>query len=100
MKETLTLEEIQRILRIKKDYIEQQYHVKEIGVFGSYVQHRQTNRSDVDILVDFKKTISAFAYIRLKTELSDLLGCKVDLVAKRALKPHIGERILDEVIYL
>ena len=78
----------------------QQYHVKEMGVFGSYVQGRQTKRSDVDILVDFHETISAFSYVRLKAELTDLLGCKVDLVAKRALKPHIGKRILDEVIYL
>ena len=55
MKEILTLEEIQRILSMKKSYMEQQYHVKEIGVFGSYVQHQQTKRSDVDILVDFHR---------------------------------------------
>ena len=100
MKGTLTLEDIQRLLRLKKAYMEQQYHVKEIGVFGSYDQHQQTKRSDVDILVDFHKTISAFSYVRLKFELTDLLGCKVDLVAKQALKPHIGQRILDEVVYL
>ena len=100
MKETVTLEEIQQILRAKKSYIEEQYHVKEIGVFGSYVQGRQTKRSEVDILVDFHKTISAFVYVRLKAELTDLLGRKVDLVAKQALKPHIGERILGEVVYL
>ena len=100
MKESLTITEIKHILSEKKSYIEQQYHVKEIGVFGSYAQGRQTKRSDVDILVDFHKTISAFAYIRLKTELATLLGRKVDLVAKQALKPHIGKRILNEVIYL
>ena len=100
MKETLTLEDIQRILRMKKSYIEEQYHVKEIGVFGSYVQGRQTKKSDVDILVDFHKTISAFSYVRLKNELTELLGRNVDLVARRALKPHIGKRILDEVLYL
>ena len=100
MKEILTLEDILRILSVKKPYMEQQYHVKEIGVFGSYVQHQQTKRSDVDILVDFHKTISAFAYVRLKAELTDLLGCKVDLVSKQALKTHISKRILDEVVYL
>jgi len=30
--------------------------------------------------------------------LSDLLGVKVDLVMKQALKPAIGRRILDEVV--
>ncbi len=30
--------------------------------------------------------------------LSDKLDIKVDLVSKKALKPHIGKRILEEVI--
>jgi predicted nucleotidyltransferase len=34
----------------------------------------------------------------LEIYLTDLLGVKVDLVSKKALKPHIGERILKEVI--
>jgi hypothetical protein len=32
--------------------------------------------------------------------LSDLLGVKVDLVSRKALKPRIGERILKEVVYV
>jgi len=32
--------------------------------------------------------------------LSDKLKIKVDLVIKKALKPHIGKVILKEVIYL
>jgi predicted nucleotidyltransferase len=36
----------------------------------------------------------------VKNYLSDLLGVKVDLVLKKALKPHIGERILQEVIMI
>jgi predicted nucleotidyltransferase len=98
--DALTLETIQNALREKKTYMEQQYKIKEIGVFGSYVHGSQTQRSDIDILVDFHSTISAFAYVRLKIELSDLFGRKVDLVAKQALKPNIGKRILGEVKYV
>lgn len=29
-----------------------------------------------------------------------LLGCKVDRVAKKALKPHIGGIVMNEVVYL
>ncbi|GAH11209.1 unnamed protein product, partial [marine sediment metagenome] len=32
--------------------------------------------------------------------LSDLIGVKVDLVMKTALKPRIGKRILKEVVYI
>jgi len=38
--------------------------------------------------------------VGLEIELSDLLGVKVDLVEKKALKPHIGRHILEEVVYL
>ena len=41
-----------------------------------------------------------FKFIRLEREVSELLGAKVDLVTKNALKPHIGQRILAEVIYV
>jgi len=32
--------------------------------------------------------------------LGEWLGAKVDLVARAALKPYIGRRILDEVVML
>jgi predicted nucleotidyltransferase len=32
--------------------------------------------------------------------LEKLLGVKVDLVSKKALKPRIGQRILKEVVYI
>jgi hypothetical protein len=32
--------------------------------------------------------------------LKNLLGIKIDLVSKKALKPYIGKYILDEVVYI
>ncbi|MEM6353734.1 MAG: hypothetical protein AAF766_23555, partial [Cyanobacteria bacterium P01_D01_bin.14] len=40
------------------------------------------------------------AYGQIEDAISDVLGKKVDLVMKKGLKPHIGEQILKEVIYL
>lgn len=39
-------------------------------------------------------------FIQLENHLSKLLGVKVDLVTKGALKPYIGKRILEEVVYV
>jgi hypothetical protein len=36
----------------------------------------------------------------MELELSEILGKKVDLVPKNALKPRIGKRILEEVKYI
>jgi predicted nucleotidyltransferase len=55
---------------------------------------------DVDVLVEFDDPIGLFEFMKLENYLSDLLCVKVDLVSKKALKPHIGERILEEVIMI
>jgi predicted nucleotidyltransferase len=54
----------------------------------------------VDVLVEFEEPVGLFEFMDLEMYLSDLLGVKVDLVSKKALKPHIGERILKEVILI
>jgi hypothetical protein len=64
------------------------------------VHVRRENRpdSDLDVLVTFTSTPSLIGLLELENELSDLLGIKVDLVMRDALKPRIGQRILAEVI--
>ena len=74
------------------------YSISYLGIFGSYVRGEQKEDSDLDVLVEFSKTPDLFEFIGLKQELSDMLGVKVDLVMKNALKPTIGERILEEVM--
>ncbi len=49
-------------------------------------------------LVEFEEPIGLFEFMDLEFFLSDTLGIKVDLVSKKALKPHIGKRIHEEVI--
>ena len=74
-----------------------QYHVKSLGLFGSYLRNEQDGDSDLDILVEFDETPSLLRFIDLENFLSDTLGVKVDLVMRDALKPRIGRRILQEV---
>jgi uncharacterized protein len=95
-----TLEEIKQWLVLHKPLLQERYHVREVGIFGSYLRREQTETSDVDLLVDFSETPSLLRFINLENYLSDSLGVKVDLVHKGGLKPRIGERILAEVVYL
>ena len=56
-------------------------------------------QSHVDsMLVEFREAPSLFEFLDLEYCLSDLLGVKVDLVMKSALKPAIGRRILQELV--
>ena len=93
-----SFDKIRKILKEHKKELMEQYGVKEIGIFGSYVRGEANQDSDVDILVEFEKPIGFFKFLELEEYLSNLIGIKVDLVSKKALKPHIGKYILEEVV--
>ena len=64
------------------------------------VRGEQGACSDIDILVEFERPIGFVRFMRLEKRLAELVGMPVDLVTKKALKPHIGKRILQEVRYV
>lgn len=92
--------EIIKIIRDYKPELELRYGVQRLGLFGSYVKNKQGKKSDIDILVGFKRDIDLFDFIDLRNDLEKRLNLKVDLVMESALKPKIGERILAEVEYV
>src|SRR3954451_18516725 len=88
----------QRRLREELPALAARYQVASLGLFGSYLRGTQRPDSDLDILVSFHETPTLLRLIELENHLSDLLGVKVDLVLREALKPRIGERVLREVV--
>lgn len=94
-----TFEETKRRINGQKSFLEENFKVKSISVFGSYLRGEQSEESDIDILVEFYETIDLFKFVELEYFLSDILGRKVDLVMKDTLKPRIKDRILEEAIY-
>lgn len=95
-----TLPSAKTILKEHKPILKKEFNVKEIGVFGSFARNENKKKSDIDILVDFSRPIGLFKFMDLEEYLSKVLSGKIDLVSKRALKGHIGERILKEVVYI
>ena len=98
----LSLERITNILKEHKEELKEKYGVKEIGIFGSYVRGEYKEKSDLDILVEFEEDakIGLLRFVNMENRLSELIGVKVDLVEKSALKPRIGRHILKEVVSL
>ena len=92
------IEAIRTKLMEQKPLLAEKFKVKEIGIFGSLVRGEQSEASDIDILVEFSEPIGFFAFIDLEDYLSEVLATKVDLVSKKALKPHIGKNILRELV--
>ena len=95
-----TFQEIQKILQTNRKELAETYGVLEIGIFGSCLRGEQKSGSDIDILVEIKRPAGFVRFMRLEQHLKQLLGAKVDLVSKKALKPFIGRHILEEVRYV
>ena len=63
--------------------------VLKAWLFGSYSRGEQRADSDVDLLVKFDRSrpIGLFAYVRMRRELEERLGRKIDLVEEGTLRP-------------
>ncbi len=72
--------------------------VKSLEIFGSVARDEARPDSDVDFLVEFSIEASLFDLFRIRHYLEDLLGCDVDLGTQDALKEHLRETILKDVI--
>ena len=93
------LEKIEKILKSYKKDLKKKYFVEKIGIFGSFSKGKETPKSDVDILVEFKGPIG-WDFFELKVYLEKIIGRDVDLVSVKALKPQLKAKILNEVIYI
>lgn len=73
----------------------------KIGIFGSFVRNEQTDKSDIDLLVEFIKDKKTFKnFIGLIYYLEDLSGRKVELLTPQSLSPYIKPHILKEIEYV
>jgi predicted nucleotidyltransferase len=93
------LTSIKQILSQLKPELTQKYFVNSIGLFGSIVRDDFTDKSDVDIIVDFSKPIG-IEFIDLANYIESKLSKKVDLVSKNGVKPKYFHQIESEIIYV
>lgn len=92
-----SLNDIKETLKTNKLRLTEKYGLSLIAIFGSYGREQQTETSDIDILVDFKKPIG-IEFIDLANELEKLLKAKVDLVSKNGVRPQYLKQIEQDLI--
>ncbi len=93
-----TRKELEETLKKHKPFLGEKFKVKNIGIFGSYIRGEESEKSDVDVLVEFYAPIG-WKFVDLKEFLKEILGKEIDLVTVRALKPQLKDKILKEVVY-
>ena len=74
------------------------YGVKELSIFGSAARGELRPDSDIDLLVVFDEgaRIGLVAFARLRRELTQAFGRRVDLVPRDGLKSAVESDVLAE----
>ena len=91
--------EIETKLQELKPVLFSKFHVSKIGYFGSFAVGEQTDKSDLDLLVEFSQPIG-WEFFALEKFLEQEFGLTIDLVTKDALKERIKRPILNQVKYV
>lgn len=89
----MTKEQILKLLRNNKPYLEEKMGVKSIALFGSWARGNADENSDIDVLVELKKP-QYNLLIDLILFLEKHTGKKVDVVRKG---PHLGKKFLESI---
>jgi predicted nucleotidyltransferase len=96
----LSYSDIERKIKAVKPELEAEFGVRKIGIFGSYAKGLQTEKSDIDIIVEIERPMGLIGFIKIEQYLSRLLRRSVDLLTPESIKPFLREDILKEVKYV
>lgn len=80
-------------IQAEKNYLQEEFGVEEIALFGSYARGDEKADSDIDILVSLKKT-SYSLLMGLYVYLEKKLNAKIDIIRKG---PHVSDRFLKHI---
>jgi predicted nucleotidyltransferase len=96
----MTLEELLKAKREESLRVCAQYGARNVPVFGSVARSEADKQSNIDFLVELEPGRTLFDLGGLQYDLEQFLGCRVDVVTERGLKPRIRKRVLREAVLL
>jgi len=73
------------------------HHIRRLSLFGSVLRNDFRPGSDVDVLVEFEPgQVPGLAFFKMESELSEILGCSVDLNTPKFLSRYFRDDVLSE----
>src|ERR1700759_1044910 len=96
-----TKENVITILQSQKPELSK-FGVQSVGLFGSYLRNEQSNKSDIDLLIDFEPDQENFDNYMAVYDIFESIfkNQKVEVVTKNGLSKYIGPKILKDVMYV
>ena len=74
--------------------------VRSLALFGSLAREEASPASDIDLLVEFEGAATLDRFLALESYLQEVLGCSVDLLTQRSLKPAFRSAIEKDARYV
>ena len=96
----MKIDEALKLLKAHKANLTKRFGVTALALFGSTVRDAVGPASDIDILVAFDGPATSKRYFGVQFYLEDLLGCPVDLVTEKALRPELRPYIEREAVHV
>lgn len=92
---------LQNLIKTKRDEIltlAARHGAYNVRIFGSVARGEADDQSDIDFLVSFEPDRSLLDHAALLIDLQNVLGCKVDVVSERGLKPRMRAHVLKDAV--
>ena len=86
------------VLTKLKPELVKRFGVTRLALFGSTERNEARADSDIDIVVAFDGPATSKKYFGVQFLLEDELGCPVDLVTEKALRPELKPFIEREAV--
>ena len=93
-------EKVITLLDGHKAILSERFGVTDLALFGSTARDTAGEGSDVDILVSFDGPATSKRYFGVQFYLEDLLGCSIDLVTDKALRPELRPSIEKDALHV
>ncbi|KKQ33229.1 MAG: hypothetical protein US49_C0002G0124 [candidate division TM6 bacterium GW2011_GWF2_37_49] len=94
----ISKDDVLTFLRENKAFLEREFGVTRLALFGSYARNEQNLSSDIDILIDVK-THDFRNRMRLKHFLENALNKRIDLIYFDSLRLIVKKSIQEDLIY-
>ena len=86
------------LLRAHKTALARRFGVAELSLFGSFARDQATSDSDIDLLVQFDGPTTSKRFFGTQFYIEDLLGRRVDLITKKALRAELRPYVEREIV--
>ena len=91
--------DLENLVKLKREEILEiaaMHGASNVRIFGSVARGEADERSDIDNLVTFESGSSLLNHSALMLDLEALLGCKVNVVNEKGLRPRMKETVLQD----